>query len=679
MKKEGGVEKKAIALLLGLAMSVLSLAAFCSCVKTGGASDENGENETSGFSLQDGKACLRWERVSGCDGYRVYKSPSRYGEYVAASEDLKETYYEDADAYAYYRVVGVKKGGEIVRTIGQYSFDAETFGENVCVYADTDSEKKIQQDFDNAYKISETGEFSDMRFAALFKKGDYPSLDLKIGYYTTVSGLGADPADVSLAKMNVVAANSLCNFWRSAENLTIKGNMTWAVSQATSLRRINVEGDLSLSNGGYVSGGFLADSKISGSVYAGSQQQWLSRNCQWKEWQGGVFNMVFVGVPSPIPAAAWPQGRFTGIEKTESIAEKPFLTFDEKDGYGVVVPPLKKDASGVSYAADVSRKLPLSDFYVARSDRDTSETINAALAKGKHLLLTPGIYALDSPLRVTKADSVILGLGLATLKISDKNTDCLMRVSDADGIRICGILFDAGAYSQKLLEVGAKDSSRSSASPICLSDLYFRVGGVANTKTSVDVCVELNADGVIGDNFWVWRADHTDGVGWDVNPAPNGLIVNGDNVTFYGLFVEHFLEYQTIWNGENGCTYFYQSELPYDVPYQSRWMSHGDTVNGYSSYKVGDGVSRHRAYGVGVYSYLRDNAVRLENAVETPGASGIKFTHIVTVWLGGNKDSGIDHIVDGTGGGVSSASGNGSATIDLYAPGNTEKNKKLFK
>lgn len=668
------MEKKATAILLGLALSVLSLGGFGACAETDNPKDQSGAADT-GFSLQGGKACLRWEQVKGCDGYRVYKSPSRYGEYAAVSEDLTETYYQDEDEYAYYRVVGVKNSGEIVKTIGWYSFDAETFGENMYVYADTDDNKKIQQDFDEAYKISETEEFSDMRFAALFKAGEYPSLDLKIGYYTTVSGLGADPADVSLSGMNVVAANSLCNFWRGAENLTIAGNMTWAVSQATSLRRVNVEGDLCLSNGGYVSGGFLADSNISGSVYSGSQQQWLSRNCQWKDWQGGVFNMVFVGVPSPTPATSWPNGRFTRVEKTEMSAEKPFLTFDEKNGYGVVVPPVKKDTFGVSARDDVSKRIPLSEFYVARSDRDTADTINAALAKGKHLLFTPGIYTLDAPLMVSKADSVIMGLGLATLKISDKNTDCLMRVSDADGIRVCGLLFDAGAYSQKLLEVGAKGASYSSGSPICLSDLYFRVGGATHGKTSAEVCVEINANGVIGDNFWVWRADHTDGVGWEVNPAPNGLIVNGDNVIFYGLFVEHFLEYQTIWNGENGRTYFYQSELPYDVPYQSRWMSHGGTVNGYSSYKVGDGVSRHRACGVGVYSYLRDNAVRLENAVETPAVSGIEFAHIVTVWLGGNASSGIDHIVDGIGGGVSGVSGKSSATIDLYAPGKIEKNK----
>lgn len=88
--------------------------------------------------------------------------------------------------------------------------------------------------------------------------------------------------------------------------------------------------------------------------------------------------------------------------------------------------------------------------------------------------------------------------------------------------------------------------------------MYFRVGG-ANYKGKVKNCVTINSNDVIGDNFWVWRADHGDNVGWNMNTAPNGIVINGDNVTMYGLFVEHFQEYQTIWNGNGGKLYFYQS------------------------------------------------------------------------------------------------------------------------
>jgi hypothetical protein len=43
----------------------------------------------------------------------------------------------------------------------------------------------------------------------------------------------------------------------------------------------------------------------------------------------------------------------------------------------------------------------------------------------------------------------------------------------------------------------------------------------------------------------------------------NGLIVNGNDVTLYGLFAEHSMEYETIWNGNGGRCYFYQNELPF--------------------------------------------------------------------------------------------------------------------
>ena len=62
-------------------------------------------------------------------------------------------------------------------------------------------------------------------------------------------------------------------------------------------------------------------------------------------------------------------------------------------------------------------------------------------------------------------------------------------------------------------------------------------------------------------------ADHsaTGGVYDGANPVKNGLVVDGDDVTTYGLAVEHTLEDLTVWNGEGGQVFFYQSELPYDV------------------------------------------------------------------------------------------------------------------
>ena len=182
--------------------------------------------------------------------------------------------------------------------------------------------------------------------------------------------------------------------------------------------------------------------------------------------------------------------------------------------------------------------------------------------------------------------------------------------------------------------------------PLSFSDVYFRVGGGKNAG-KVKNCVTINSNNVIGDNFWVWRADHSTNVGWDVNTATNGIIINGDNVTMYGLFVEHFKEYQTIWNGENGKLFFYQSELPYDVPRQKAYKSHNGKVNGYASIKVADSVKKFESYGIGVYCYNRDSDIDITSAVEVPDRKGVKLHNTCTVKLNGQGQ--ISHIINKSG------------------------------
>jgi len=166
-------------------------------------------------------------------------------------------------------------------------------------------------------------------------------------------------------------------------------------------------------------------------------------------------------------------------------------------------------------------------------------------------------------------------------------------------------------------------------------------------------CLQIDANDVVGDNLWLWRADHGAGAGWDQNVCNNGLIVNGDRVTIYGLFVEHHQQYQTLWNGNWGRVYFYQSELPYDPPSQAAW-SH-DGVNGYASYKVADSVTSHQAYGLGVYAVFIDCVnISCFNAIETPANSQqVNLHNMITVYIAGNTSGGgtstLDHIINGTG------------------------------
>src|SRR5262249_25588785 len=160
-----------------------------------------------------------------------------------------------------------------------------------------------------------------------------------------------------------------------------------------------------------------------------------------------------------------------------------------------------------------------------------------ALSAGKHVLFTPGIYKLNEPLRVVRAESVLLGLGISSL--IPTNRQPAISVADVDGVTIAGLIIDAGTMtSDRLVEIGPKGSRADhSANPSFLYDLTVRTGGPVPGRN--DVGLVINSRHVVGDQLWIWRADHGEGASWNVNPTRNGLVVNGDDVTIYGLFNEH--------------------------------------------------------------------------------------------------------------------------------------------
>jgi hypothetical protein len=531
------------------------------------------------------------------------------------------------------------------------------FGPNVLIFEP--SMTNLQSRLDAVSSQQERNQFGTNRYACLFKPGDY-HLDVRVGYYMQILGLGRSPDDVAItgavrSKAPWRNGNATINFWRAVENLSVTPTLDqqtniWAVSQGTALRRVHVKGNLTFSDGGWSSGGFMADCKIDGGVNSGTQQQWLSRNDDWGNWTGGAWNMVFVGVDHP-PSGAWPTKPYTVITQTPLIREKPYLFVDNRDNYFVMVPDLETNGTqGITWSdgATPGRILPISRFYLARPEKDTAASINAALKEGNDLLLTPGIYHLESSIQISRPDTVVLGLGYPTL-VPDQGTPA-MEVSDVDGVKIGGILFEAGTTnSATLLQVGTPTSSTShAADPLFLYDIFGRVGGAA-VGNATDM-VTINSDDVVGDNFWLWRADHGRGVGWDLNKNATGLVVNGNHVTLYGLFVEHCQGYQTLWNGEGGRLYFYQSEMPYDPPDQAAWR-HG-AVDGFASYKVADRVRTHEAWGLGIYSVFHASGIFADNAIETPTVPGIKMHHMVTLRLGWRRDNGIKHVINGTAGSV---------------------------
>ena len=298
--------------------------------------------------------------------------------------------------------------------------------------------------------------------------------------------------------------------------------------------------------------------------------------------------------------------------------------------------------------------IPIGQFFVAKPG-DSAKTINAALAQSKNLIFTPGVYQLDRTIEVKRADSVVLGLGFPTLV--PNNGVVAMSVADVAGVKLGGLMFDAGPVnSPVLLQVGAPNAHKSNpANPTLLQDVFFRIGGATLGKATTSLVV--NSDNVLLDDIWAWRADHGNGVGWTANTADTGVIVNGDNVTAYGLFVEHYQKYNVIWNGENGKTIFFQNEMPYDAPNQAAW-SH-DGVLGYAAYKVADSVKTHEGWGMGSYCFFNvDPTIHATRAFEVPVTPGVKLHDILTVSLGGVGT--IDHVVNDTG-----AAAEGASTVPI--------------
>ncbi|MFJ6567881.1 RICIN domain-containing protein [Streptomyces sp. NPDC091292] len=531
-------------------------------------------------------------------------------------------------------------------------------GPNVSVFDPSMSSATIQSRLNQVFGQQETNQFGAQRYALLFKPGSY-NVDANVGFYTQVAGLGLSPDDVTIngavhAEADWFQGNATQNFWRSAENLSVTpagGSDRWAVSQAAPYRRMHVRGNLQLDDGGWSSGGFMADSKVDGQVRSGSQQQWLSRNSQWGSWTGSNWNMVFVGDVNA-PANTFPNPPYTTVAQSPVTREKPFLYVDSAGAYKVFVPSLRTNTQGTTWAngTPAGSSLPIGDFYIVKPGA-TATDINGALAQGKNLLFTPGVYHLNQTLNVNRADTVVLGLGLATL-IPD-NGITAMNVADVDGVKLAGLLIDAGTTnSQTLMNVGpAGSSARHTANPTSLHDVFFRIGGAGVGKATQSLVI--NSSDVIGDHMWLWRADHGSGVGWTSNTAATGLVVNGTNVTTYGLFVEHYQQHQVIWNGNGGRTYFFQNEMPYDPPNQAAWMN--GSTRGYDAYKVSPNVTSHEAWGLGSYCYFNVNpGVVADRAIEAPNVAGVRFHSMVTVSLGGTGT--ISHVINNTGGPSNSSS-----------------------
>jgi hypothetical protein len=553
------------------------------------------------------------------------------------------------------------------------------------------SQADIQAAVNAIYAQQVDNEMGTARYALLFEPGTYGSqtnpLDIPVGYYTEVDGLGQDPSAVvingGVTAIGKNGSGALDTFWRSVSNLTIHvvatadgchtGNEMWAVSQAAPMRRVDVKDFTTFmpycESPNFASGGFVADSRLEGGALNGSQQQFYVRNSDLGAgWTNYVWNQVFSG-DIAAPAQDFGNGAaYTTLAQTPVSRERPYLYIDGSGAWNVFVPSAQTNSVGPTWANGhtAGTSIPLSQFFVA-TPSDSVSTINAALARGLNLLLTPGVYNVDSPIKVKRADTVVAGLGMATLTASNGNS--VLTTADVTGIDISGLIVDAGPVnSPVLMQIGSKNGNNGvphnqASDPTALQDVFFRVGGPHIGRATV--ALEVNRDSTILDDLWIWRADHgvAGSVGWTVNTADTGLVVNGDHVTATGLFVEHFQKYNVIWNGNGGEVIFFQNELPYDPPTQADYEHDG--VLGYAAFKVADDVQSFQGYGMGSYIFTNVNPnIHVSHAFEVPDTPGVQMHDLLTINLSGPGT--IDHVINDTGGPVSSANPDVASQVVSY-------------
>jgi hypothetical protein len=585
------------------------------------------------------------------------------------------------------------------------------FGPNVCVFSDTMSQTAIQADLNAiaAQQVPVGSQFDSNRYSLFFEPGTYGSaadpLVFQVGYYTQVAGLGAQPSGTVINGV-IDVFNNLCtagttdcnaddSFWRSMSNLTLNVDLPstpdyvppspdpfgtgcdnsaeiWAVSQAAPIRRVIVNGNVVFqdycASNNFASGGFIADSQVSGDLDFYGNQQYLTRNSSIGGVNGALWNMVYSGVEGAPAASFSGQGsQNTVLPASPVTEEQPFLYTDASGAYHVFVPAVRTNSSGPSWASgtEAGTSLPLSSFFIATSGTPVA-AINVALLAGKNLVLTPGVYNLSAPIAVTRPGTVVLGLGLATL-VPQHGNAALIALPNT-GVRVSGLIVDAGPVnSPVLVSVGTPLPAPAAASdPDLISDVFFRIGGAETTPTSATVSLLDNASHSIIDDVWAWRADHGNEVGWTENKGDSGLVVTGDDVTAYGLAVEHYQKSEVVWTGQGGTDIFFQNELPYDVPGQAAW-NESATFSGYPAFQVGAGVKTFQGYGMGSYVVFIDTTATLHvtEAFQAPQAAGVQFHDVFDLWIGGS--GGLDSVINGTGGPATDTTDANHAPVDVVS------------
>lgn len=514
------------------------------------------------------------------------------------------------------------------------------------------------------------------------------------GYVPVGDAKGLAPNEEGkYGRLYPIPSNSFFEPSESSDSSMQNKGMLWAVSQAASLRRVQITENLHLSLGNnYASGGFLANVQVGGHVNFGTQQQFCTRNCDFRQKIiGGAWSFVFVGCDFKDGIMEWigQKPRVSSEPYTLKQIEKPFIFTspppvtnnidNDTEILYLGIPGLKKYTTGTSYELlNDNEKIPIDNDKLVKVilPTDSYDMVQKAASDGIHLIFSPGIYVWGKTLKITRNNQVLLGIGMATIQAPTDGSPCIHVSSNVSGVRISGLSLEANLLDDKhyegssLFEWGDathvpiqdendnKDSDKEIDPTGAIHDLYCFVGGRNPSRdVKVQTMVRIYSNNIIGDNLWLWRADHVQlsssnekpnkphlseyhVTTWGECKCDTGLEVYGNNVVMNGLAVEHTYKDLVVWHGSNGIVNFYQSELPYDVP--------GHAYKDYVGYRIMQYAKGHVAKGLGVYSYFRDHDdVIVPHAIHDHSMDGTHHNSFA-VWLNGYD--GIKSVINGMGG-----------------------------
>ena len=543
------------------------------------------------------------------------------------------------------------------------------FGSNVTIFDDSESVSTINAALSAHYTPANheffflPGTYGDAS-ATPATATTSNTIDAQVASDSVVAGLGASPCDVVINGNLGIYNDSLAIRPSQLENLTINpiesgdpaDTMTWSTSQEATWRRVNLLGNLleaalpyttglclsacapfpgsGINGSGAVENGFeVANSNITGEVIDTNGQNTAGVSGQDGNSdpyiqdsniggaQGFGSDTMFAGDTGNAPAtnfgpatASRPAGSNVNVNVLPEVRESPFV-YSSNGQFYVFDPAVQFDRRGYDWTVGplTGRSLPLSDFYLANSTTDTAATVNAALATGKDVLLEPGAYAVSAPLTVPRANQVILGLGEATVTAS-ANTPTIV-VNDAAtgtilaGFSANGMAFNAttntGPYAPEQIEIGNTPNATGVWNdPTTLSD----VSTISNSESDElinqnDVLLnqaEIQSNNNSGNGYTT--------INWPAESSSDyGVVVNGNNVTWQGIWLEHFKKTEAIWNGNDGRVIFLENELPLTIPYSaagvqpSFWMENSH-FDGYPSLAVSPSVTSFKLIGMQSWS-----------------------------------------------------------------------------